>query len=360
MEMWVNFGPQHPFTHGLWRLKVKVEGETVVDVEPTIGYLHRGVEKLAEKRSWVKFIPYNDRLCYVASMGWTEGYVGAVERLMGVEPPERALYLRTIASELQRIASHFVWLAAYSIDLGNFTAMLLAVREREFILDSLSRLTGHRMTYNYPRFGGVARDAPNGWVERTVRYLNRIERKMRDFINLMLDNETFLKRVQGVGVLKKSVAKEWGVTGPVARGSGLRVDVRYNDPYLLYEEIGFEPVVEKDCDCFARYMVRIREIFESIDIARDLLMRLPEGDVMVKRVPRVPPPGEIYYRVEVPRGEAGYYIVSDGKDVPYRVKIRSPAYVHIQATKAMMPGCNVADLPAILGSLDVCLGDTDR
>jgi NADH-quinone oxidoreductase subunit D len=358
-EMWVNFGPQHPFTHGLWRLKVKVDGETVTDVEPTIGYLHRGVEKIAENRTWYQFIPYNDRLCYVASIAWSEGYIGAVEKLMDIEPPERAKYLRTISFELQRIASHFVWLAAYAIDLGNFTAMLFAVREREFILDLLSRLTGHRMTYNYPRFGGVARDAPIGWEDRVVRNLNRIERKMKDFIDLMTENETFLKRVQGVGVLPRNKAKAWGVTGPVARGSGLKTDVRYNDPYLLYEEIGFEPVVMKDGDCYSRYMVRMQEIFESINISRDLAEKMPSGDIQIK-APKKPPEGEVFNRVEVPRGEASYYIVSNGGNSPYRLKIRSPAYIHIQSTKVIMPGHNVADLPAILGSLDVCLGDTDR
>jgi len=358
-EMWVNFGPQHPFTHGLWRLKVKVDGETVTDVEPTIGYLHRGVEKIAENRTWHQFIPYNDRLCYVASIAWSEGYVSSVEKLMEIELPERAKYLRTIAFELQRIASHFVWLAAYSIDLGNFTAMLFAVREREFILDLLARLTGHRMTYNYPRFGGVARDAPIGWTDRLVRNLNRVERKMRDFIDLMVENETFLRRVRGVGVLPQSKAKAWGVTGPVARGSGLKTDVRYNDPYLLYEEIGFEPVVMRDGDCYSRYMVRIQEIFESINIARELAQKMPSGDIQVK-APKKPPEGEVFNRVEAPRGEASYYIVSDGGNSPYRLKIRSPAYIHIQSTKVIMPGCNVADLPAILGSLDVCLGDTDR
>jgi len=358
-EMWVNFGPQHPFTHGLWRLKVKVDGETVTDVEPTIGYLHRGVEKIAENRTWEEFIPYNDRLCYVASLAWSEGYVGGVEKLMEIEPPERAKYLRTIGHELQRIASHFVWLAAYAIDIGNFTAMLFAVREREFIIDLLARLTGHRMTYNYPRFGGVARDAPLGWEDRVVRYLDRVERKMSDFIDLMVDNETFTRRLKGVGYLPQSKAKAWGVTGPVARGSGLKSDVRYNDPYLLFDEIDFEPAVQKEGDCFARYNVRIQEIFDSINISRELAQKIPGGDIQVK-APKKPPEGEIFNRVEAPRGEASYYIVSDGGKSPYRLKIRSPAYIHIQSTKVIMPGHNVADLPPILGSLDVCLGDTDR
>ncbi|MFP3908642.1 MAG: NADH-quinone oxidoreductase subunit D [Archaeoglobaceae archaeon] len=358
-EMWVNFGPQHPFTHGLWRLRVKIDGETVTDVDPTIGYLHRGVEKIAENRDWEKFIPYNDRLCYVAAISWSEGYVGGVEKLMEIEPPERALYLRTIAFELQRIASHFVWLAAYGMDLGSFTGFMFSVREREYVLDLLSRLAGHRMSYNYPRFGGVARDAPPGWEDRVIRYLNRIERKMQNFIDLMIENETFRKRLQGVGYLSQSDAKAWGVTGPPARGSGLKVDVRYNDPFLLFDEIGFEPIVLKDGDCWARSMVRFKEILQSIDICRELARKLPGGDIRTK-APKKPPEGEVFNRVEMPRGEGSYYIVSDGGKAPYRVKIRSPAYIHIQATRVVMPGHNVADLPPILGSLDVCLGDTDR
>lgn len=358
-EMWVNFGPQHPFTHGLWRLRVKIDGETVTDVDPTIGYLHRGVEKIAENRDWVQFIPYNDRLCYVASINWSEGYVSGVEKLMEVEPPERALYLRTMAFELNRIASHFVWLAALGMDLGSFTGFMFSVREREYVLDLLSRLAGHRMTYNYPRFGGVARDAPPGWEDRVIRYLDRIERKMKNFIDLMIESETFRKRLQGVGYLSQSGAKAWGVTGPNVRGSGIKFDIRYNDPFLLYDEIGFEPIVLNDGDSWARCIVRFKEILQSIDICKELAGKLPSGDIKVK-VPKKPPEGEVFNRVEMPRGEGSYYIISDGGKSPYRVKIRSPNYIHIQATRVVTPGHNVADVPAVVGSLDVCLGDTDR
>lgn len=358
-EMWINFGPQHPFTHGLWRLKVKVDGETVTDVDPTIGYLHRGTEKIAENRDWVQFIPYNDRLCYVAAMSWSECYVSGVEKLMGVEPPERALYLRTIAFELQRIASHFVWLAAFGMDLGSFTGMMYSVREREFILDLLSRLTGHRFSYNYPRFGGVARDAPPGWENRVIRYLDRIKRKIQNFIDFMIENEIFRKRLQGVGYLKQSDAKALGVTGPNVRASGIKFDVRYNDPFLLFDEIGFEPIVLKDGDSWARTIIRFEEILQSIEICKDLAGKLPGGDIKVK-APKKPPEGEVFHRVEVPRGEGSYYIVSDGGKAPYRVKIRSPNFTHMQAIRVVAQGINVADIPAVVGSLDFCLGDTDR
>jgi NADH-quinone oxidoreductase subunit D len=358
-EMWINMGPQHPFTHGLWTLRVKVDGETIVDAEPIIGYLHRGFEKLCENRTYPQIIPICDRLCYVAAMSWDHVYVSAVENMLDLEVPLRAEYIRVIALEIQRIASHLVWLSSFMTDLGNLTAFLYAMREREMFIDLLQALCGARMTYNYPRIGGLSQDMPRDFPQQCLKILDLFERRLKEYEYLIEESEVFRIRTQGVGYLSPSDAINLGVTGPALRGSGVPVDLRKTDPYSAYPDFDFEVCVEKDCDVYARYRVRINEMYESCKIIRQALKKMPPGPVLGK-VPHHYPKGEGYARTEDPRGEAFFYVQGDGTDRPYRVKIRSPIFVTVSAVPKMLKGYKVADVPSIMGSLDMCLGESDR
>ncbi len=358
-EMWINMGPQHPFTHGLWTLKVKVDGETIVDAEPIIGYLHRGFEKLCENRNYPQIIPICDRLCYVASMSWDHVYVSAVENTFDIKVPPRGEYIRVIALEIQRIASHLIWLASFMTDIGNLTAFLYAMREREMFIDLLQALCGARMTYNYPRIGGVSQDMPKSFPQQCLKTVDFFEKRLKEYDYLIEESEVFRIRSQGVGYLRPSDAINLGITGPALRGSGVPVDLRKTDPYSAYPDFDFEMAVEKDCDVYARYRVRMNEMHESCNIIRQALKKIPPGPVLGK-APRHFPRGEGYARTEDPRGEAFFYIQADGTDRPYRVKIRSPIFVTVSAAPAILRGYKVADVPSIMGSLDMCLGESDR
>lgn len=359
-EMWINLGPQHPMTHGLWDLRVKVDGETIVDAEPRIGYLHRGIEKMGEHRTYVQFIPITDRLCYASSLSWSYSYVMTIEELMDVHPPERAEYIRVIMLELQRIASHLTWLAAYAADLGQLTMFLYPLRERELFLDLMQMVTGTRLTYNYPRIGGVRNDLPADFPKQTLKVLTWFEKKLNDYENMMDENEVFRMRNIGVGILRGEDAINLGITGPTLRGSNVKVDLRKDDPYSIYERFDFNVCVEPDGDCYARYKVRMGEMRESMKIIRRGLKELPKGEIMAERVPKAAPQKSVYGRTEDPRGEAGMYVVGDGTNKPYRIKIRSPAFVNTSALPHMLKGYKIADVPAICGSIDVCIGETDR
>ncbi|MDD1768140.1 MAG: NADH-quinone oxidoreductase subunit D [Methanomassiliicoccales archaeon] len=358
-EMWINMGPQHPMTHGLWNLRVKVEGETILDAEPVIGYLHRGWEKLTEYRTYPQIIPLSDRLCYGSSMTWSHLYCLTIEDLMGIEVPERAEYIRVVVLELQRIASHLMWIAAYGTDLGLLTAFVYCMRERELFLDLLQSVTGARMTYNYPRIGGVRNDLPPDFERDCLRALDYFEKKIDEYEEIFDGSEIFLMRTRGIGILKPADGMNLGVTGATLRGSGVKIDLRKHDPYSVYDELDWEICTHPDCDCYARYRVRMDEMRMSCQIVREALKKMPAGPIRVK-APRNAPKKTAYARVEDPRGEGLMYVIGNGTDKPYRLKVRSPIFVTVSAVPIMLRGYKVADVPSIMGSVDMCLGETDR
>ncbi len=358
----INIGPQHPSTHGVLRLVVELDGERVKKVIPVIGYLHRGFEKIAEYRTYPQVVPLTDRLDYLSSMANNMSYCKAVEELMGIEVPERAEYIRVIVLELQRIASHLASVGFYGNDIGvTFTAMMYTFREREHILDLFEALSGARLTYNYVRIGGVREDLPQGFEDSARKALDRIERKVDEYEEFFSENEIFLRRTQGIGVLKAKDAINLGATGPALRGSGVKTDTRVTDPYAIYDRFDWRVITAKEGDCFSRYSVWINEMKQSINIVRQALKGLPEGDVKAK-VPKVlkPEAGEAYSRIESPRGELAVHVISDGSPRPYRLKIRSPAFCNLSILPHISEGGLIADLIAALGSLDPVFGEVDR
>ncbi|MFQ5762363.1 MAG: NADH-quinone oxidoreductase subunit D [Candidatus Bathyarchaeia archaeon] len=357
--MWVNMGPQHPMTHGLWDLKVKIDGDIILDAVPMVGYLHRGVEKISENRTYYNFIPVTDRLCYVAAMSWSTIYVSSVEAVMGITPPERAQYIRVICLELQRIASHLMWLAAFAADLGLLTMFLYPMRDRELFLELLEQVAGVRMLYCFPRIGGVKNDLPPGFRDHTLKVCNYFEKRLPEYEQMMDKSEVFLMRTKKLGILPADEAINLGVTGPMLRASGVNFDLRKNDPYLIYDRFDFDIPVGKAGDTYDRYWVRMEEMRQSIRIVRQALDTIPQGKVKLGRLGRTAK-GSAFVRMEDPRGEGAMYIVGDGTDKPYRLKIRSPAYVNLSALPRILIGNRVADVPAITGSVDVCLGEIDR
>ncbi|MFN3476677.1 MAG: NADH-quinone oxidoreductase subunit D [Candidatus Methylomirabilales bacterium] len=362
-ELWVNMGPQHPSTHGVLRLLLKLDQEVVLECIPYIGYLHRCHEKIGENRTYLQIIPYTDRLDYLASMYNNWGYVLAVEKLFGgmLQVPERAEHIRVILGELQRMASHLLWLGTFGLDLGHFTIFMYCFREREMILDLFEAVSGQRLNYAFYRPGGVALDLPEGWVADCKAFLEWFKPRLKEYDALTTDNVIWQKRTQGVGVLPPELAISCGASGPMLRGSGVRWDLRKNDPYGIYERLEFQIPVGERGDVWDRFWVRRQELEESVKIVEQALAQLPPGPVLGK-VPKklAPPPGEVYSRVESPRGELGFYLVSDGSPKPYRYKVRSPAFVNLSALPYIVPGYLVADLVAILGSVDIVLGEVDR
>jgi NADH-quinone oxidoreductase subunit D len=362
----INMGPQHPSTHGVLRLKVKLNGEIVEDVEPILGYLHRSKEKLAEMANYLKFIPITDRMDYNAA-GLNEwGYCLAVERLLDVQVPERAEYLRVIQGELNRIANHLLWNGTMGLDLGALTPFWWCLREREYILELLEALSGVRMHYNYVRFGGVKYDAPKGWIARCKQLMEELPPKVKELEDLLVQNDIVRARMIGCGVLTKKQAIEMGATGPFARASGLGFDLRRYDPYSIYDRFEFDIPVSDGGDVYARLLVRLAEIRESVKIIQQALKDIPEGPIIVESLEgskqfRVKPrKGETYTRIESAKGELAFYLVSDGSMKPYRLKIRGPSYVNLQALPIMAIGQKIPDLVATLGSIDIVLGDVDR
>jgi len=360
-EMYVNMGPQHPSTHGVLRLMLKLDGEYIIDCVPYIGYLHRCHEKIGENRTYTQIIPYTDRLDYLASMSMNFGYVLTVERLMGQQIPERAEYMRVILAELQRIASHLIWLGTFGLDLGNFTIFIYCFREREMVLDLFEAVSGQRLNYSFYRIGGMPMDFPAGWVENCRAFLEWFKPRLPEYDALTADNVLFQKRVQGVGLLSPELTVDYGLSGPMLRGAGIKWDLRRNDPYSIYDRFNFDIPVFDSCDVWGRYMVRRKEMEQSVRIIEQALDQLPAGEVMAK-MPKTlkPPAGQIYCRTESPRGEIGFYVISDGTPKPYRYKVRSPAFVNLSALPAMLKGCLVADVVAVLGSVDIVLGEVDR
>lgn len=362
-KMWITMGPQHPFSHGLWTLRVKVDGEFVIDAEPEVGYLHRGWEKECENRTYAKIIPMADRLCYSASMTWSHLACKVMEEALDIKVPERAQYLRIVGDELCRIQSHLMWLAAVGTDLGNLTIFLWALREREFILDLNVRLCGQRLTTNYPRIGGVRNDMPYYFERDCLRGIDRFEKALWEVIHLCDDSSVFVERIKGVGYITRRDVANFGITGPAMRGCGVDYDIRRDDPYDSYDQIDFEVPVLKEGDAYSRYMVRIEEMFQSCSIIRQAMKKLeslPKTAPYRLKIPSCIPEGTHMARIEDPRGEGLMYLVSDGSDKPYRLKVRSPVFVNVSASKDMVQGVRIADIPAIMAMIDMCLGETDR
>src|SRR5262245_16162657 len=360
-EMEINIGPQHPSTHGVLRLVLQLDGEEIREMRPAIGYLHRGVEKLAEHRTFPMIEPLTDRLGSVAAIFENLGYSGALQGLMGVEAPPRARYIRVVLAELQRIASHLLWLGTHALDLGAMTVFFYTFREREIILDLFESFCGARLTYNSMRIGGLLEDVPRGWFERVRHFLKIFPSRMKEYEDLLTVNRIFVGRTKGVGVLSAADAIAWGVSGPPLRASGVDYDVRKALPYSSYSDFEFDVPLGANGDTYDRYLVRLEEMRQSCGIIRQALDRMPEGEVRAK-VPKYikPPAGEVYHVVESPRGEQGFYIVSTGGEMPYRMRFRSPSFVNLQALPAMCKGGLIADVVAIIGSIDIVLGDVDR
>lgn len=360
-EMILNVGPQHPSTHGVLRLVVKVDGEIITDVEPVIGYLHRGTEKLAEDLQYTQIIPYTDRLDYLSAM--TNNYVicHAVETMMDIEVPERAEFLRVIAMELGRIASHLVAWGTFILDLGAVSPFLYAFREREMILNMLNELSGARMTFNYMRVGGVKWDAPEGWIEKVADFVPYMREQLEGYHQLINGNEIFLNRVKNIGIYSKEDAINYSLSGANLRSTGVKWDLRKDEPYSIYDRFDFDIPTRELGDVWSRYILRIEEIEQSLRIIEQAAAQFPaEGEIMAK-VPRIirPPKGETFVRIESPRGEIGCYIYSDGKNKPYRIKFRRPSFYNLQIIPKLLVGENIANLVAILGAVDIVLGEVD-
>ncbi len=361
-EMVLNFGPQHPATHGVLRLKVRLDGERIVDTYPIIGYLHRGTEKLFELHPFFQNVPHTDRMDYVAAATSNLAYVGAVERLTGIVVPPRARWIRTLLAELQRIASHLLWLATHAIDIGAMTPFFYTFRERELILDLFEEYCGARLTLNCMRPGGQPYDLTVGWAERCAEFIEDFPSRIDDYEGLLTENRIWKKRTIGIGVLPPDVAISYGVTGPMLRGSGIGWDLRKAMPYEAYDEVDFDVPVFHNCDTYDRYLVRMEEMRQSTRIVAQCLDKLPEGPIMAKR-PRVlkaPKQSEVYYGIEGPKGEIGFYIVGDGTPNPFRCRVRPPSFFNLQVLPGMVHGQLVADLVAVIGTTDIVLGEVDR
>lgn len=359
-------GPQHPATHGVLRFVIRTDGEVLHAVTPDVGYLHRGMEKIAEKVGYFAFQPYTDRIDYLCAMTANQAYALAVEKLAGIEVPRRAEFLRVIASELNRISSHLIMTGCVAMDMGAFTPFVHALRERESINDLLEMICGARLTYNYARVGGVSHDLPDGFRGKCVAFLDHFEPIVDEFNRLISYNEIFVKRLANIGVISKEDAIAYNLVGPNLRGSGMKWDLRRDMPYSVYPEIDFDiPFGTGEAgqvgDSFDRYMVRIREMVESCKIVRQALKMLPDGETMAK-VPRKikPPAGEVYVRAESARGDMGFYIVSDGTERPSRLKIRTGSFSAMSIVEKVAPGLMIADLVALISSLDVIAPEIDR
>lgn len=382
----INMGPQHPSTHGVLRIVLNLDGETIVDARPEVGYLHRGVEKLAENRTYHQFIPLTDRLDYVSSLSNNLAYCLAVEKFFDLDIPKRADYLRVIFAELTRISSHLVWLGTHALDIGAMTVFLYAFREREMVLDLFELATGQRLTGSWIRVGGVKEDVPEGFFDKAKEFISIFDEKIDTYEGLLTKNRIWVNRTVGIGKISKEDALSYGTSGPIMRGSGIKFDLRKDQPYSVYDEIDFEVPVYEEGDVYSRYLVRINELRQSNRIVKQAIDKIPAGSVMTSD-PRVSlpshedvyekmealirrfyimskgfkvPKGETYASIESTKGELGFYIVSDGESKPYRLKIRAPSFVNLGALLVMTKGYMLADMVSVIGSIDIVLGEIDR
>jgi NADH-quinone oxidoreductase subunit D len=385
-EMVINMGPQHPATHGVLRLVLRLDGETIVSVVPELGYLHRGYEKMAENMSYIEFIPHTDRLDYTATMCNNVCYALAVEKLIGIEAPKRAQFIRMIISELSRIAAHMVAIGTFAMDVGAVTMVMWTFREREMLQNIFDRLAGARFTTSYTRIGGVASDLDDEAIMMIKNFLVELEPALKEMDNLLLSNRIFIDRLEGIGILSKEDAIELGITGPNLRASGVEYDIRRAKPYLYYNEIDFNIPTYSQGDCLARYFLRGDEVRESIKILNQCLDKIPQGPIIANDPKKVlshkteiytkmeelihdfmiinnginPPVGDIYFSVENPKGELGFYIVSNGSGQPWKLKIHSPSFCNLQLLSQLCKGAMISDVIAIVGSLDPVMGEADK
>ena len=360
-SMLLNIGPQHPSTHGVFRLVARLDGERVESIEPVLGYMHRGYEKLCEVRSYPQINTLINRLDWLSGYANEVPFILATEKLMGIEAPPRATWIRTLLTEYSRISSYLVFLGTFGLELGGITAVFWAFRDRERILDLLESATGGRFHPNFNRIGGIKDDLPRGFIAESRVALDKVEKVCDELEDILFGNEIFMARTQGVGVIPPQKGAEYGVSGPNIRASGIAMDVRKQEPYLAYPELDFQVITRPEGDCYARAMCRLAETRQSVDMCRQLLDGLPSGPIQAK-VPRIikVPPGEVYVRAEVPLGEMGYYLVSKGDIGPYRLKIRTPSFSNVSVLPWLLQGVLVPDIIAILGSLYFILGDVDR
>jgi len=388
-ELTVNMGPQHPATHGVLRLVLELEGEVIKKCIPHIGYLHRGIEKLSEDLTYVQSLPLTDRMDYLSSMVNNEGFCVAIEKLMGIEVPERAKFIRTMMAEMARISSHLIWIATHALDIGAMTVFLYAMRDREEILEMFEMVTGARLTVSYPRVGGVRCDINDEFLDKLYTFIEKFPKKVEEYETLIDRNRVWLKRTKGVGVITAQEAINWGLTGPTLRGSGVFYDVRKFFPYDAYDKVDFDVPIGKNGDIYDRYRCRMLEFRQSARIIKQCIEKLPEGPILADNALRIRMPEsplkidkkdiifeiytedkgiqefiqkftEVYASVEAPRGELGFYIVCDDSSKPYRMRVRAPSFVHAGVLPKLCEGSLVADVIANIGSIDIVLGECDR
>ncbi|HET6515935.1 MAG TPA: NADH dehydrogenase (quinone) subunit D [Thermodesulfovibrionales bacterium] len=387
-ELTINMGPQHPATHGVLRLFLELDGETVIKCTPYVGYLHRGTEKLGENRTYLQALPLSDRLDYISSMSNNVGYCVAVERLFGIEPPERAKYIRTMMAEMTRISSHIIGVSTHALDIGAMTMFLYSFREREWLMDLFEMTCGARLTVSYPRIGGVRNDVSQEFLDSLYQFTEEFPRRIEEYETLIDQNRIWLKRTKGIGVISAEDAINWGLTGPTLRGSGVLYDVRKHAPYDAYDKVAFDVPIGKNGDVYDRYRCRMEELRQSNRIIRQCIEQLPRGPIMapdapkftlppkdtvlqnmesmihhfvlITKGPTTAPEGEIYVATEVPKGELGFYFISDGTGRPYRMRLRSPSFVHVSVLPTLCEGALIADVIANIGTIDIVLGECDR
>jgi len=388
-ELTLNMGPQHPATHGVLRLVLELDGEVVKRCTPHVGYLHRGIEKLSEYRAYPSVMPMTDRLDYISSMINNIGYCIAVERLMGIEPPPRAKYIRTLLSELTRISSHLLWLATHALDIGAMTVFLYCFREREWLLNMFEMVIGARLTVSYPRIGGVRSDIDDDFIKESIKFIDEFPSRIDEYETLLDQNRIWLQRTKGIGVISTKEAVRWGLTGPTLRGSGVNYDIRKKVPYDAYDEVEFDVPLGKNGDVYDRYRCRMEELRQSVRIIKQCIERMPDGKILSDDAPdldmnpkghkrlvgtmslwsaniaftneyTLTPKGELYSAVEAPKGELGFYIVSDGTGKPYRMRLRSPSFVHASVIPRLCQGHMIADVIAVIGTIDIVMGECDR
>jgi NADH:ubiquinone oxidoreductase subunit D/NADH:ubiquinone oxidoreductase subunit C len=362
-EMIMHMGPQHAIVPGPFLLDVLVEGERVKKAFLDVGYIHKGIEKIMENRTWLQGLTYTDRLCYLASLSNNEAYCGAVERVLGVVPPERAQYIRVIVEELSRIQSHLLGIGEFLTLLGGatYSPFLYMIIDREDIIALIESVTGARITHSFVRFGGVRGDLPDGFIDKCRAVMKNIVARTNEYIQLFEQDPIYHKRMDNIGIITLENAKRMGVSGPPLRASGVAYDMRKEDPILVYPDLDFKVISRTRGDAAARIEVRLYEILESVHIVEQCLDRIPSGPINTEtKIPKKIPAGEAYYRVEDPRGEMGIYVISDGGDKPYRVKVRGPVYAYFQAFTPMLEGVYIADVVAIAGSMDACTAEVDR
>lgn len=384
--MTINMGPQHPATHGVLRLLLELDGEYIVKATPIIGHLHRGVEKLAEERTYHQFIPFTDRLDYTAGMSNNLAYVMAVEKLLGIEVPKRAQYIRVALAEFQRIAAHLIWLGTHALDIGAMTVLFYTFRERETVLNILEHVSGARLTPSFMRIGGLAKDVPENFETLAMDFVEKFPEYIDGYEILLTENPIWLERTKGIGILSREDALNYGVTGPTLRGSGVNWDIRKQFPYSSYEDFEFDIPVGSVGDVYDRYKVRLQEMRQSNRIIKQVITNMPSGDIIADD-PKVclppkervyndidalirhfkiesagfePPEGEVFFSAENPKGELGFYVVSDGSNMPFRIKIRNPSYFNLAALPKMIEGSLIADVVTVIGSIDIVLGEIDK